>query len=138
MLYNPPPPGAAYRPDFYTPENIIGYTGSLRDNPTVYFKEGSKFGHITQSHSASYNVGREEVQEEFGGMKYVIENQTENGKETAVEKLVDPTAGGAELIFHKSRSKFIDVRRANIDVLAMLAQAIWKFPARKTKTRHQG
>ena len=51
----------AYRPDFYIPENIIGYTGVLKKNPTVYFLSGTEYGHITQVHDAWENAGREEV-----------------------------------------------------------------------------
>ena len=55
-----------YRPDFYIPENIIGYTGRIDDNPTVYFMTGpahgpNEYGHITQAHDIGPNVGREGV-----------------------------------------------------------------------------
>jgi hypothetical protein len=45
----------AYEPDFYRPENIIGYTGDINLKPTVYFlvvlPGGNKrYGHITQTH----------------------------------------------------------------------------------------
>ena len=71
-----------YRHDFYREENIIGYTGELLKNPTVYFADagginprlqqvGNKqqvlveFGHITQAHNMPSNVGRERVREAF-------------------------------------------------------------------------
>ena len=127
-----------YRDDFYDAYNIIGYTGSLHEKPTVYFKYGKEFGHIMQSHTAQYNVGREEVQEEFGGLKYVIENVTKNGEEVAIERLVNPATGKTEFEFHSSRSKFIDTSHANVAVFAILAQSIEKFTAKKTKTRRQG
>ncbi len=54
-----------YRDDFYTADNIIGYTGDINNNPTVYFrseKDGEvTFGRITQEHKDDFNVGREEV-----------------------------------------------------------------------------
>lgn len=69
----------------YRRENIIGYTGNLDANPTVYFvtesrndKGGLKTtvvndvtqilflnGHITQAHSNKKNVGREKVKESY-------------------------------------------------------------------------
>jgi len=50
-----------YEPDFYTPENIIGYTGVLNKNPTVYFLSRTHYGHITQVHEEWTNVGREVI-----------------------------------------------------------------------------
>lgn len=51
----------AYAADFYIPENIIGYTGVLSKNPTVYFLSRSHYGHITQVHDNWKNVGREPI-----------------------------------------------------------------------------
>ncbi|MGB0949264.1 MAG: hypothetical protein ACPGU0_04070, partial [Marinirhabdus sp.] len=42
-------------------ENIIGYTGDIHDNPTVFFKKGNKFGRITQDHQHEDNIGRNRV-----------------------------------------------------------------------------
>ncbi|WP_025740612.1 hypothetical protein [Aquimarina pacifica] len=57
---------AGYGDDFYTPENIVGYTGTLGDpenRPTVYFRKTENgfttFGHITQDYHKKDNVGRE-------------------------------------------------------------------------------
>jgi hypothetical protein len=52
---------ATYEPDFYIPENIIGYTGVLSKNPTVYFLSKTHYGHITQVHEDWTNVGREVI-----------------------------------------------------------------------------
>jgi len=56
---------SGYRDDFYVPENIIGYTGKLGENPTIYFekREDGKvtFGRITQQHGNPKNVGREMI-----------------------------------------------------------------------------
>jgi hypothetical protein len=64
---------AGYEPDFYTPENIIGYTGVLSKNPTVYFLSKTHYGHITQVHEDWTNVGREVIYPnasyEFGNWK---------------------------------------------------------------------
>ena len=51
----------AYAADFYVPENIIGYTGVLNKNPTVYFLSATHYGHITQVHDEWRNVGRETI-----------------------------------------------------------------------------
>lgn len=53
----------SYEEEFYTPENIIGYTGDFQVNPTVYFKNGNKFGRITQTHADNDNIGRSLVRE---------------------------------------------------------------------------
>lgn len=118
-----------YRPDFYTPENIIGHTGSLHSNPTVYFRRGQEFGRITQSHQYAWNLGRQEVRRESRGKRYVIGNRKVNGAERAEEKFVSPK--GAEELIHVSRSPFISCKRANVDQLAILASAIRKFPNKK-------
>jgi len=77
-----------YRDDFYNEENILGYTGKLEDNPTVYFADAGglnpklqkvgnqqkvvvQFGHITQAHNDPKNVGREAVREAYS---YTIAN----------------------------------------------------------------
>ncbi|WP_152049238.1 hypothetical protein [Tautonia marina] len=54
------------RADFYIVENIIGYTGQIDQNPTVYFLTSpaqgpNEYGHITQSHQIGPNEGRETV-----------------------------------------------------------------------------
>ena len=69
----------------YKKENIIGYTGELDNNPTVYFMSESRDvngnlktqtvrgvaqilflnGHITQAHREQSNIGRERVKESY-------------------------------------------------------------------------
>ena len=69
----------------YKRENIIGYSGDLKSNPTVYFLTESRDeqgniktqtvkgvaqilfqnGHITQSHPNQNNIGREKMQESY-------------------------------------------------------------------------
>lgn len=132
-----PPP---YRPDFYIPENIMGYTGKLHESPTVYFQCGAEFGRITQEYEVGYNLGREEVQSEFGEFKYVIENEPdENGKIVGHEKLVyrDTGLDWPSGSIHWARSEFKDISRGTMDTFAILAQAIRKFPALKTKGRRR-
>lgn len=54
-----------YRADFYTSENIIGYTGSIQPRllPSIYFYDRihAAFGCITQNHNDPNNIGREPV-----------------------------------------------------------------------------
>ena len=52
----------AYRNDFYTDKNIIGYTGNLAflSQVSIYFFDPIQraFGHITQQHYMPQNIGR--------------------------------------------------------------------------------
>lgn len=133
-----------YRDDFYTKDNILGYTGTLEDNPTVYFadagginprtvKVGGKdkvlvsFGHITQVHEIATNVGRERVGESYS---YTIANVIYDGKERAQECVYGqeeldklglrgyPTPDG-HLDWHVSRNRFESVTAGNIQILAL-------------------
>lgn len=88
----------AYRDDFYKKENILGYTGDLNKNPTVYFADaggdsprlvniGGKdqvlvtFGHITQHHDLADNIGRGIVLESHS---YSIYNNAKGQAEECV------------------------------------------------------
>jgi hypothetical protein len=119
----------AYRPDFYTPENIIGYTGKLHEDPTVYFRNGREYGHITQQHDTADNIGRQLVGEETGRWKYVIGDMEVKGVLTSVERLVHPEK--PTWYFHVSRGRFNDCSRKGVDTFAILAQAIWRFQTMK-------
>ncbi|HEY4212504.1 MAG TPA: hypothetical protein VGM84_13575 [Steroidobacteraceae bacterium] len=89
----------SYRDDFYTEENILGYTGDLKGKPTIYFADAGgvnpkletvdgkqkvvvTFGHITQFHDIADNVGRELVREAYS---YTISNVMYEGEEHAQE-----------------------------------------------------
>ena len=50
-----------YAENLYKPENIIGYTGDINKDPTVYFQKGDHNGHITQNHKNEGNIGRDIV-----------------------------------------------------------------------------
>jgi len=107
-----------YRDDFYMVQNIVGYTGDLNNFPTVYFQKGSEFGHITQKHDESQNVGRTEV---YSSDAYFIGNELVGGSLRLVEKI-----GGRT--FHTSRSTLTKVDTfapANKDTVALLAQSIY-------------
>ena len=107
-----------YRDDFYMVQNIIGYSGNLQDFPTVYFVKGNEYGHITQKHGDSQNVGRMEV---YSSPDYWIGNEMVGNTLKLVEKVKGQ-------IFHESRSTLTRVDTiapANRDTVAVLAQAIY-------------
>ena len=144
-----------YRDDFYKKDNILGYTGDLMKDPTVYFADAGglnpntvdvdgrtqvlvSFGRITQVHPHEDNVGRGKVHECYS---YSISNVTENGREQAKEcvygrselKAIGMRQKGGEndhLSFHTSRNRFEQVTSGNIEILAL---AIAKFPNAKDK-----
>lgn len=112
-----------YRDDFYVQKNIIGYTGTLRDNPTVYFFVGGAsktFGHITQVHSVAENVGRETV---ITDSTYKCGNLVDADGEYFYE--VWSTGQ------HPSRNKMIWRNEFGTDDLALLAQSIKNCPDEK-------
>ncbi len=100
--------------DLYHKDNIIGYTGDLTDNPTIYFKkehtnnkgivDSVSFGHITQAHKYDFNLGREKV----GKAKtYEIKN---NGKKNDKGDITAQEYANG-VMFHPSRNKFNDVSK---------------------------
>lgn len=107
-----------YRDDFYKKENIIGYTGSLTNNPTVYFKDGDEFGRITQNHGNPNNIGRNKVR---SYSDYRINNTGKNG---AAQEYYNGK------IRHSSRNPFISVSDDSRDELA---QSIARFTEIKPK-----
>lgn len=106
----------AYGNDFYVKANIIGYTGDLNDNPTVYFQKGNRFGRITQDHPHANNIGRNRVREYTD---YRISN---------VDGKAQEYYNGS--VRHTSRNSFIAVTS---DTAAVLALAISNFPNKKPK-----
>ncbi len=109
-----------YEDDFYKKENIIGYTGDPNVQPTVYFREGDRFGRITQAHANPANVGRNLVRD---FEDYRIENTGRDGK---AQEFYD--AG----IRHTSRNPFVPVEQGSA-IIEELATAINHFPAIKPK-----
>jgi hypothetical protein len=133
MADAPPIDVGSYRSDFFIVENIIGYTGNIHDNPTVYFMSSIEFGRITQSHDIAWNIGREPVAERFpdADTYYKISNEVKNGVEVAVEKYMLRSTGEVLLPLHTSRNPFIDTRRKGMKTYALLSQAIWRFKSVK-------
>ena len=143
-----------YRDDFYTKENILGYTGDLSDIKfTVYFADAGRmnprtvevdgrtqvlvsFGRITQDHPHKDNVGRGEVHECYS---YSISNEGDQAKECVYGRrelrnigMREKGGEGEHLSFHTSRNRFESVTAGNIDVLA---SAIARFKNAKSKVQ---
>ena len=83
-----------YRDDFYMVQYIIGYSGNLHAFPTVYFRKGNEYGHITQKHPCPQNVGRMAVR---SSADYWIGSEPGQG----TLKLLEKENG---VVFHESRS----------------------------------
>ena len=92
----------AYAPEFYVPENIIGYTGVLNRNPTVYFLSATHYGHITQVHDEWRNVGRETIRPTD---QYVFGNLGDNNALVEADYLAS--------LSHASRSPMILVGKSS-------------------------
>ncbi len=103
-----------YRDDFYTAENIIGYTGTVHADPTVYFFRDHEYGHITQNHGIAQNVGRGPVRRHED---YRIDNRDVKGEQRCVEY-----ANGK--VFHISRNVFVGKDALSDEQMAVLAQSV--------------
>lgn len=119
-----------YRDDLYNTKNIIGYTGRIKHNPTVYFKKKVgdaapgyvEVGHITQQHNLTRNIGREAV---LMGKDYKIVNVKSNGKTKAKESF------GGLRPFHPCRSAFVRIRFVPPWRRYILKAAISRFTQKK-------
>ena len=107
-----------YMDSFYKAENIIGYTGDINNNPTVYFyaqspgvdgmpktkKVGDSEkilflnGHITQAHGEPTNVGREVV---FESWSYSLMNATSQHDDSG---LIQPGETMLQETYHPSET----------------------------------
>jgi hypothetical protein len=117
----------SYRSDFYRPENIIGYTGRIDDNPTVYFITGpahgpNEYGHITQAHAVGPNEGRE-------GVRHSAQYQIRAGATGNLEEW-----DGGRCI-HESRSRFVAVGGLNAKSRYLLSCSIARFSEKKRINR---
>lgn len=135
-----------YAPNFYVNDNVIGYTGNLGANPTIYYfsRTGNmcfcnwlsspaliggvhgrgEFGHVTMDHGCPCNVGRERVYERI----YAIVNHESNGG-NSVEWIV---ARNGWVDIHPSRNPF--VRQTNTNRAAIqneTASFVVNFPTIK-------
>jgi hypothetical protein len=118
-----------YERSFYTRRNIIGYTGTLRNDPTVYFEEVLdtvyvKFGRITQDHGDEDNIGRNRTRVREAS-RYSMKNEYYRGKVRLVERYDGD-------VFHHSRNRFVPVSQGD-EVIDDLAEAITRFPYWKPK-----
>ena len=116
-----------YRDDFYVIENVIGFTGNIQDNPTVYFMSDKEAGHITQVHDNKKNIGRGMV---LATDDYSMKNiyNSDKGIFQLVELIGDK-------IIHPSRNPFVAV--PNLDnrpkEKALFEKAILKFKEVKVR-----
>lgn len=119
-----------YRDDFFIVSNIVGYTGDLQDNPTVYFETDEEQAHITQAHKKADNVGRGAVFTTEGYSKVNVFFEDDHA-----EHLVEMYDGKK---IHKSRNKFIAVphlenRPALLKILEKAILAHTKIKSRYVK-----
>lgn len=110
-----------YHDELYNVAYMIGYTGTVHLNPTVYFQRKYRYGHITQAHDIKANIGRERVGE---NPEYVIENKIKNGKATCIERIGDKK-------FHTSRNEFIPIAKCSNLQKAVLGQSVLNFTEQK-------
>ncbi|UTW64087.1 hypothetical protein KFE98_08095 [bacterium SCSIO 12741] len=145
-----------YRDDFYRPENIIGHTGDLNKNPTVYFRKGNEVGRITQKFDRNpLNEGREKVRSMDGYSidNYYVPDEVEKYKPEEVDRLVSkdqdqPEHGyreglrsveiannekGESVIKHFSRKEFHPADQSEPEEIETLSKAIDKHPNLKPK-----
>lgn len=113
-----------YRDDFYIVGNIIGHTGKVHSDPTVYFQHGDEYGHITQNHQVKENIGREEVSQHA---EYRIGNEEVNGIPMCIER------EGNEKV-HTSRSKFVSTANLSSLQKKVLARSIYNFTSKKKRS----
>jgi len=79
----------------YQPQNIIGTTSAIGQQPTVYYRTMSgTFGHITQEHKIPENVGRE------APGKHPLYTAANTGKGGALEEKI------GNRVIHTSRNQF--------------------------------
>jgi len=126
-----------YRDDFYKPENIVGYTGRLGVNPTVYFASADEVGRITQDHPHAKNVGRNKVRK---SATYTIANLLEDdGFFHAKEKFSEKPHKSRNPVFQEGVPTMVSTEDGNKQVgvfdkkltnfeRSRLALAIEKFP----------
>ncbi len=100
--------------ELYTKQNIIGYTKKSTIKPTVYFKNGNYYGHITQEHDLVDNIGREVPI--FDDSKNVLFRNQLDGNEVRLYEYY-PRVN----LQHTSRSKF---RKVNDDNRLMLEESL--------------
>ncbi len=130
--------------DLYKPENIFAYTGDIDNNPSVYFKmdipidkgfQEVKYGHITQDHDNSLNIGRERVAQ---GPVYFLKNEYKKGTTELRNKefayLFNKDKNKHEVkSFHTSRNTHELIGPDDHEKRAKLAKAIGLFPDVKEK-----
>jgi hypothetical protein len=113
-----------YRDDFYVVDNIVGYTGDIKKDPTVYFESGEEYGHITQWHEYDWNIGREYVCSLEG---YNAGNTNEGTDKVRLQESL-----GTDII-HVSRNQLISTEGMSAGDKDLLKQSIWKCQNEKSR-----
>jgi len=116
-----------YRDDFYVRENIIGITGRVHDLPSVYFRKGNEYGHITQIHAFHWNWGRTPVLADAG---WSITNLCPSS--CNCREIVSHEINGDGQVIHRSRTHFKSRDMLTADQQNVCAEAIHRCPFMKT------
>ncbi|KAL7528600.1 hypothetical protein ACHAWF_002618, partial [Thalassiosira exigua] len=123
-------------PDFFIRSNIIGYTGTLGNRPTVYFMttlgvDYIKHGRITQHYpKLKRNEGRERTRV-WDKSRYSMKNECYRDDVSIKDwdyYLVEYVDG---IYWHGSRNEIIPVRQDEWKVMDELAKAIDRYPSLK-------
>lgn len=111
-----------YEAGFYIAKNIVGYTGDLKNNPTVYFhnRKTNQFGRITQDHDHADNIGRARV-------RIAADYSLRNNRSGTAEEFYNGS------VKHTSRNKFHKLGVFSGSTLKKLRLAIDAFPDAKSK-----
>lgn len=116
-----------YRDDFYVSDNIIGYTGDILAEASVYFQKNAggnrSFGRITQDHDHKLNIGRNTVRTTTD---YVIENRNIGGEQRCIE-FYDGD------VQHTSRNAFVSSADLSALQKSVLERSIYNFTEGKGK-----
>ena len=143
-----------YRDDFYTRDNIVGYTVDIDHDPTVYFETYTEHGRITQAHKHWDNIGRNRVKLNvlfvLEGDECVLYNfrgdnqlltRRRGGQLVEVERLYERYESHEGLMLsgfptHTSRNTIVtDLGPAELDTLAL---ALQRFPDEKPRDTSDG
>lgn len=122
-----------YRDEFYISQNIIGYTGSPQNNPTVYFDDNVHYGSITQFHDDVDAIGRSilKLSAEHTLLNYSAD--MEDGTTSELPLLERTRQLGAMfehqfgVVTHLSRNPFVPIKEGNSSLRAFLSIAIERF-----------
>ena len=122
-----------YKDEFYIRPNIIGYTGTPQNNPTVYFDDGIHYGSITQHHEDPNAVGRTNLRLSAEHHLLNYTPNMEDGYVISFPGMERAREVGAMLelksgqVTHISRNPFVPVKQADTQLMAILTMSIERF-----------